>query len=143
MKIVEMNAGRKIEYEISGNKICFDDDLTINLAKREEDETVDIDVCYDKDKNLVIGFDADVKIALTTLPDVLKIPVEAVVYDNGSYYVFVYDKAKGVVEKRDIAHGVLDDTSYQIIDGLKEGEIVIKSPDPNTVDGTKVAEKKA
>ncbi len=95
------------------------------------------------DKNLVIGFDADVKIALTTLPDVLKIPVEAVVYDNGSYYVFVYDKAKGVVEKRDIAHGVLDDTSYQIIDGLKEGEIVIKSPDPNTVDGTKVAEKKA
>lgn len=55
MKIVEMNEGKKIEYEVTGNKICFDDDLTINLAKREEDETVEIDVCFDKDKNLVIG----------------------------------------------------------------------------------------
>lgn len=55
MNIVEKNEGRKIEYEVNGTKVCFDDDLTINLAKRQEDYDVHIDVCFDKDKNLVIG----------------------------------------------------------------------------------------
>ena len=59
MIIVEMNEGQKIEYEIQNTatkkKITFDDDLTINLAKREEDWPVPIDVCYDEDRELVIG----------------------------------------------------------------------------------------
>ena len=55
MNIVEKNEGRKIEYEVNGTKVCFDDDLTINLAKRQEDYDVHIDICFDKDKNLVIG----------------------------------------------------------------------------------------
>ena len=55
MIIVEKNEGEKIPYEINGNKICFDDDLSINLAKREEDSSVHIDVCFDADEALVIG----------------------------------------------------------------------------------------
>ena len=59
MIIVEMNEGQKIEYEVQNTatkkKITFDDDLTINLAKREEDWPVHIDVCYDEDRELVIG----------------------------------------------------------------------------------------
>ena len=59
MIIVEMNEGQKIDYEVQNTatkkKIAFDDDLTINLAKREEDWPVHIDVCYDEDRELVIG----------------------------------------------------------------------------------------
>ena len=59
MIIVERNEGPKIDYEIQNTatkkKITFDDDLTINLAKREEDWAVHIDVCYDEDENLVLG----------------------------------------------------------------------------------------
>ena len=55
MIIIEKNAGTKIPYEVSGKKITFDDDLTINLAKRENDSEVHIDVCYDRDDELVIG----------------------------------------------------------------------------------------
>jgi hypothetical protein len=55
VKIVNKNEGTKIPYEVMGNKICFDDDLTINLAKREENDAVHIDVCFDADRNLVIG----------------------------------------------------------------------------------------
>lgn len=55
MIIINKNEGPKIEYEVTGKKICFDDDLTINLAKREEDDPVHIDVCYDADGDLVIG----------------------------------------------------------------------------------------
>lgn len=55
MKIVNKNEGEKIPYEVQGNKICFDDDLTINLEKREDNDAVHIDVCFDADRNLVIG----------------------------------------------------------------------------------------
>lgn len=59
MIIVEKNEGPKIDYEIQNTatkkKITFDDDLTINLAKREEDYPVHIDVCFDQDGDLVIG----------------------------------------------------------------------------------------
>lgn len=55
MIIIEKNAGEKIPYEVNGKKITFDDDLTINLAKRESDSEVHIDVCFDRDGELVIG----------------------------------------------------------------------------------------
>ena len=55
MKVIQKNEGPKIDYEINGAKITFDDDLTINLAKRQDDFDVHIDVCYDRDGNLVIG----------------------------------------------------------------------------------------
>ena len=37
MKVIEINEGAKIPYEVNKTKICFDDDITINLAKRQED----------------------------------------------------------------------------------------------------------
>lgn len=59
MIVIEKNEGRKIDYEIQdtskAKKITFDDDLTINLVKREEDWPVHIDVCFDHDGDLVIG----------------------------------------------------------------------------------------
>ncbi len=93
------------------------------------------------DEKVVIGFDVDIKIELSTTENVLKIPVECVMYDAGIYSVFVYNKAEGTVEKRVVEKGTLDDKSYEIVSGLKEGEQVVKSPDPNMTDGTKVAKK--
>lgn len=55
MIVVEKNAGTKIPYSVRTTKITFDDDLTINLAKREQDWPVHIDICYDEDRELVIG----------------------------------------------------------------------------------------
>lgn len=95
------------------------------------------------DEKVVIGFDVDIKIKLSTIDEVLKVPVECVMYDNGKYSVFVYDSEEGIVVRRIITKGTLDDTSYEIIDGLQKGEKVVKSPDPNMTDGTKIAEKTA
>jgi hypothetical protein len=55
MKVIEINEGSKIPYEVSKTKICFDDDLTINLAKRQEDWPVHIDILTDGDGVLVTG----------------------------------------------------------------------------------------
>ncbi len=55
MIIIEKNPGPKIPYDVSGTKVCFDDDLTINLSKRQKDDPEHIDVCFDRDGELVIG----------------------------------------------------------------------------------------
>lgn len=55
MIIIEKNEGAKIPYMISGAKVTFDDDLTLNLASREQDWPVHIDICFDADHALVIG----------------------------------------------------------------------------------------
>lgn len=55
MIVIEKNEGPKIPWEEIGRKVCFDDDLTINLAKRQRDDAEHIDVCYDRDGELVIG----------------------------------------------------------------------------------------
>lgn len=55
MIIIEKNQGEKIPYEVMGKKICFDDDLTINLARRQGDEPEHIDVCFDRFGSLVLG----------------------------------------------------------------------------------------
>ncbi len=94
------------------------------------------------DEKVVIGFDVDIRIVLDTLDNVLKVPVEAVIYNNGTYSVFVYDKEEETVTKRTIVKGSLDESSYEIVEGLVEGEMVVKSPDPKMEDGTKIAEKK-
>lgn len=55
MIIIEKNEGTKIPYEVSGKRITFDDDLSLNLAKQEKDWPVHIDICVDGDGNLCNG----------------------------------------------------------------------------------------
>jgi len=55
MIIIEKNEGTKIPYSTNGTKVTFNDDLTLNLASREQDWPVHIDICYDEDRALVIG----------------------------------------------------------------------------------------
>lgn len=58
MQIVMMpeDAKNVIDYEITKNTISFnDDELALNLQKRERDGDVHIDICTDKSGALVIG----------------------------------------------------------------------------------------
>ena len=52
MKVIEVDEGKKIPYETSKTKITFDDELMLNLAKYEQDDDVNIDICSDKNGNL-------------------------------------------------------------------------------------------
>lgn len=55
--VVEKTPGKYIEYALSGGKkITFgDDELTINLASRERDYEVLLDICIDEENGVVIG----------------------------------------------------------------------------------------
>jgi len=57
INVVEKTPGKHIEYALSsGKKITFgDDELTINLATRERDYEVSLDICIDEEDGVVIG----------------------------------------------------------------------------------------
>lgn len=57
INVVEKTPGNHIEYALSGGKkITFgDDELTINLATRERDYEVSLDICIDEEDGVVIG----------------------------------------------------------------------------------------
>lgn len=75
MIIIEKNEGTKIPYEVSGKRITFDDDLSLNLAKQEKDWPVHIDICVDGDGNLCNGTGAG-------LYYVAQIDIPAAVYND-------------------------------------------------------------
>jgi hypothetical protein len=56
INVIEKTPGEYIEYEVSAKKITFgDDELTVNLATRERDYEVSLDICIDSDGGIVIG----------------------------------------------------------------------------------------
>lgn len=55
MNVIEKNQGKKIDYAVVGTTIVFDDDLSINCAKRQSDNPVHEDICYDERGMLVVG----------------------------------------------------------------------------------------
>ena len=50
MIVIEKNEGAKIPFSVDGTRVTFNDDLTINLASREQDWPVHIDICFDEDR---------------------------------------------------------------------------------------------
>lgn len=59
MKEIHMTEGNYIPYTTTAKSITFDDDVSINLQKREADEDVTIDICYNIDKELTVGVKGD------------------------------------------------------------------------------------
>ena len=74
INVVEKTPGTHIEYALSGSKkITFgDDELTINLASRERDFEVSLDICIDEEDGVVIGTGGRAqKYAALFLPDAM------------------------------------------------------------------------
>lgn len=68
MNVIEVNVGTKIPYKVTKNKITFDDELTLNCEKREQDFDVVIDICIDKYGMLTAGTLGDKYAAQIEIP---------------------------------------------------------------------------
>lgn len=90
------------------------------------------------DEDVIIGFDVDISIDTEKLENVLVLPVEAVTTEDGENYVFVYNAEEGTVEKRAVTLGLASDKSYQVLDGLSEGDQVVLNPKAALLDGDKI-----
>lgn len=90
------------------------------------------------DENLIVGFDAKLSIVTDEKKNVLAIPIEALVIDDGKKFVFVYDEKTKTAVKKEIEVGISSDKYYEVTKGLTEGDIIILNTSDVT-DGAKVA----
>lgn len=106
------------------------------LDLEKQARTVDVDVRFDRvpeDVVLLIGYSADVSIVLKRLPRVLRVPSEALV--NGDSVWVLTD---GRLSKRRLQLGIGNFTQTEVRSGLKEGELVVRSPDqPGIAEGVR------
>ena len=72
------------------------------------------------------GMSAEVEILVTELPDVLSVPVQAILPFKGKDHVAV--KTEHGYDWRDVALGLSNDKLVEIKQGLKNGEVVALNP---------------
>jgi HlyD family secretion protein len=80
------------------------------------------------DKRMVSGMTTRVEIVAEILPDVLMVPIEAVVNEEGETVCYVKKKDNSGTEKRKVKPGKSNDHFVQILEGLNTGEEVDLSP---------------
>lgn len=93
------------------------------------------------DESLISGFSAGIEIGTDFAQDVLTIPVETLRIIEGEKFVYVYNSKDKAVELRQIEVGFSEDTKYEVVSGLSEGEMVIRtftSTSSAMTDGVKV-----
>ena len=76
MNVVEINEGPKVDYEVIGSKIFFNDELMLNLEKYERDDDQFIDICENENFALAMGlgrkYVAQIEIPARQYVDVIK-----------------------------------------------------------------------
>lgn len=109
----------------------------VDLEKQAR--TVDVDVRFDEvpeDVTMLIGYSADVTIILDSKAGTLRIPTEALT-GNSEIWVLEPESGKenskgastGTLKKRSIKTGIGNYTYTEVLDGLKAGDLVVRSPD--------------
>lgn len=78
--------------------------------------------------NLKPGMSAQVEILVENLPDVLTVPVQAVVEQQGRFYCWVEVPDEEKPERRLVLLGSTNDKVIEIKDGLNEGDQVLLNP---------------
>ena len=92
---------------------------------------------------LLPNINVNVRINLKARTNVLAVPRGAVASEGGRRYVYVVKKndlgvGKSRLEKREIRVGIADATSYEVMSGLQEGEMVALPGDTDLHDGMAV-----
>lgn len=91
----------------------------------------------DGDKSFIVGTDVDISIITDTQENALVVPVEAIIIDGSDVYVYAYDSEKSEAVKKKVTLGISNDTYYQVLSGVSEGDILIKNTS-GLEDGAKV-----
>lgn len=78
----------------------------------------------DNTGSIVPGSVVEVYLKAESLPDVLVIPVSALIEEQGIFYVYVQTGGE-LFEKREVQTGVNDGIEVQVLKGIEEGERVV------------------
>ncbi len=87
-------------------------------------------------RNMIIGMEDEIKFIINEKRSVIIVPKRAVFMTKDGQCV--YKLIDGKAYKTKIQTGIKDKRNYEVLDGLKKGDIVIVSPLENLKDGTKI-----
>lgn len=116
----------QVPYVNTGHKVLVHDKefLIADFQRAVDPEThmAPATVHYQCD-NCVIGSHTDVDLVIKELKDVIVIPYESVFVRAGQTHVYTVENDK--VELKSVALGLRQKETVEVLDGLKEGELVI------------------
>ncbi|MGZ8306267.1 MAG: efflux RND transporter periplasmic adaptor subunit [Allosphingosinicella sp.] len=109
------------------------------LGVEEQRVNVIIDLAEPREawRRLGHGYRATVRIQTWSAPDVLKLPVSALVREGEGWSVFVVD-AQGKARQRRVEVGPMNDREAVVVRGLSSGRRVIVHPGDRVADGVRV-----
>jgi HlyD family secretion protein len=92
------------------------------------------------DQRLIPNTNVTVQIQLRTRVNVVTAPRGAVVIEGAHRYVFVVEDASTItrLQKREIKIGIADSTTYEIVSGLNEGDVIALPSNLALTEGMKV-----
>ena len=136
--ILGVENGKKVNIAVDALNKIYEGSIT-KVAKVA---TVDNGVSYFKsevdfaaDQDTRSGMSVEVKLPINNLNKVPTVSSDAVTTDtDGSTYVMVYAKNKKEAVKQKITCGATDGTYTQVTEGLKEGQVILRSLTAGTSD---------
>ncbi|MEY8414769.1 efflux RND transporter periplasmic adaptor subunit [Tissierella praeacuta] len=108
-----------IDKELEG--VISNIDATADLETRTFGVKIDID---NKDGDIKPGMIANVVINMDKVTTII-VPIDSVVDDANKSTIFVYDENTKTVSKREVKVGTVFGDHIQIVEGLKDGELVV------------------
>lgn len=85
------------------------------------------------------GLNVTCDISTVDKKGVVLAPMEAITPDkDDNKLVYVVDPEKNIMTERKVTLGINSDMNVEVIDGLKEGDIIVLNPQPTYKDGAKV-----
>ncbi len=89
-----------------------------------KEQRVIVKVASDSFSDLILGSDMDIVFETMHLKDKLAVKKDLVFKENGLYYVWLVND--GILEKREIEIGKDSGYEYEVISGLKAGDVLVR-----------------
>ena len=99
--------------------------LTTGAASGES--TLGVKVSIQNPVGIIMDFEADVEILLEKKENVIRIPIESIIYkEQGKPMVFVENA--GFLEEKEVVLGLSSDNYLECLEGVKPGERIVLNP---------------
>ena len=124
--------GQKARVVISGKEYDGTVDFvsrvaTVDMADTTAEGSIKGRIVLDEpDEDIFIGISAKVYIFVGESSQVLGVPYEALNTDIDGDFVYVVNK-ENLIERKDVTVGIYSDEYYEVLDGLEEGDKVIRN----------------
>ena len=135
---VEIIEGSKDKQVIKGRVVKIAPSamtVTSSLGVNQKKVLVTIEP-LEKPELLKPGYEVNIRVITERKNNIIMVPVTSLFDYKGKRSIFVVEKGKTVLKT--VQTGIQDESFIEIVDGLKEREIVISEPDNSIKEGMKI-----